>query len=311
MLRDCIEALNINPNGIYVDCTAGGGGHSSEILRRLKDGNGSGKLISIDQDEAAINVCRQRFHDLGLEEYSVLARDNFTNLASVFERLGIQKVNGVLMDLGVSSYQLDNADRGFSYHSNSNSKLDMRMDTSASLSAYDVVNGYSESELRRIISDYGEENFASKIAWRIVTERETSPIETTSQLAEIIKKSIPQKSRGNENQHPARRTFQAIRIEVNSELDVIAPAIDAAVEHLEKEGRIAMITFHSLEDRIVKQKFVSLASGCTCPKDFPVCVCNNRPKIELISRKPILPDEEELKINPRSRSAKLRVAEKI
>lgn len=308
MLRDCIEALDINPDGIYVDCTAGGGGHSVAILGRLREGSGKGRLISIDRDEAAILACEKRFAEYG--DLSILVKDNFTNIGSVLERLGFQRVSGVLMDLGVSSYQLDTAERGFSY-SSPDSKLDMRMDTSAALSAFEVVNDYSEFDLKRIISDYGEENFAYKIARRIVAERELSPIETTSQLAEIIRKSIPQKSRESEKQHPARRTFQAIRIEVNGELDAIAPAIDAAVEHLDVNGRIAIITFHSLEDRIVKQKFTSLSAGCICPKSFPVCICSNKPKIELMPKKPILPDQNELQINPRARSAKLRIARKL
>ena len=303
MLGECIDALEIKEDGIYVDCTAGGGGHSLEILKKLR----GGKLISVDRDEDAISICRQRFAEYA--DRSILVRDNFVNLDSVLAKLGIEKIDGLLIDLGVSSHQLDTTERGFSYHSET--RLDMRMDTSSSVSAYEIVNEYSENDLRRIISDYGEENFASRIARRIVTERESGNIETTIQLSELIRQAIPQKSREKENQHPARRTFQAIRIEVNGELDVIAPTITSAVNHLNKDGKIAVITFHSLEDRIVKQTLTSLAEGCTCPRNFPVCVCGNKPMITQDSKKPIPPSEEELAINPRSRSAKLRVAKKL
>jgi len=303
MLGECINALEIKEDGIYVDCTAGGGGHSLAILQKLKNG----KLVSVDRDEDAITICRQRFAEYS--DRSILVRDNFVNIDSILSKLGIGKIDGLLIDLGVSSHQLDTAERGFSYHSET--RLDMRMDASSSVSAYEIVNEYSELDLRRIISDYGEENFASKIAWRIVTEREAGNIETTLQLSELIRKAIPQKSREKENQHPARRTFQAIRIEVNGELEVIAPTIRSAVSCLNKDGKIAIITFHSLEDRIVKQTLTSLSEGCTCPRNFPVCVCGNKPTVAQASKKQIPPSDEELLINPRSRSAKLRVAKKL
>ena len=302
LLDECIEALAIKENGIYVDGTAGGGGHSYEIAKRLR----GGMLIAIDQDAAAIEAASARLAPFG--DRVKVVRDNFSNLASVCESLGIAKIDGLLLDLGVSSYQLDTAERGFSYMADA--PLDMRMDKRAALDACRVVNEYSEAELKRIFWEYGEERFSGRIAARIVAQRNQQPILTTGELVQIIKSAIPAGMREG-GSHPAKRTFQAIRIEVNKELNVIAPAIDSAVKLLDEGGRIAIITFHSLEDRIVKQKFAELASGCTCPKDFPVCVCGKRPELRLVNRKPILPTAEELAENPRSHSAKLRVAEKL
>lgn len=302
LLDECIEGLAIKPEGTYIDGTAGGGGHSYEIARRLE----GGRLVAIDQDEAAIAAASARLEPLG--KNVAVVRSNFCEIASVCDSLGIEKIDGVLLDLGVSSYQLDTPERGFSY--NSDAPLDMRMDKRKSLDARGVVNGYSEQELKRILYEYGEERFAPKIAAAIVREREKRPIETTAELAAIIKYAIPPAAREG-GHHPAKRSFQAIRIEVNGELDVIEPAIAAAVDRLSEGGRIAIITFHSLEDRIVKQAFASLMRGCTCPKDFPVCVCGNKPRVRLVNRKPILPSKEELEENPRSRSAKLRIAEKL
>ena len=302
MPNECIEGLNIRSGGIIVDGTAGGGGHSYLIAERLNEG----KLIAIDQDETAIRAAGKR-----LSEFSdkvMFARNNFANIREVCEGFGYDRIDGVLMDLGVSSYQLDTASRGFSYMADA--PLDMRMDTDAKKSAYDVVNTYSEGELRKILYDYGEEKFAPRIAARIVAEREKAPIETTLQLCDIIKASMPASAKVG-GHHPAKRSFQAIRIEVNAELDVIEPAIRSAVDMLNPGGRIAIITFHSLEDRIVKQTFADLASGCVCPRDLPVCVCGRQPKVKIITRKPIVPSQTELEENPRSRSAKLRIAEKL
>ena len=302
LLDECIEGLSIDPNGIYIDGTAGGGGHSYEIAKRLT----GGRLIAIDQDEAAICAATERLSPLG--ERAIVVRNNFRNLGDVCEELGIVGIDGLLLDLGVSSYQLDTADRGFSYMSDA--RLDMRMDKRRSLSAYEVVNEYSEEKLKKILFEYGEERFSPSIAAAIVREREKGPIETTAQLSEIIKRAMPPKAREG-GHHPAKRSFQAIRIEVNRELDVIEPAIRAAESLMAVGGRIAVITFHSLEDRIVKQTFASLASGCTCPRSFPVCVCGKKPSVKQVNKKPILPSAKELEENPRSRSAKLRVAEKI
>ena len=302
LLSECIEGLDIKPDGIYVDGTAGGGGHSHEIAKRLR----GGRLISIDQDEDAIEAVRER-----LAEYSdrvTLVRDNFSNLSDICERLGIEKIDGFLIDAGVSSYQLDCAERGFSY--SADAELDMRMDRRNSLTARRVVNEYSEQELKRILFEYGEERFSPAIAQAIVREREKEEICSTARLAEIIKGAIPPHAREG-GHHPAKRSFQAIRIEVNRELDVIEPAIRAAEKLMRSGGRIAVITFHSLEDRIVKQTFASFASGCTCPRDFPVCVCGKKPTCKTVNKKPILPSKKELDENPRSRSAKLRIAEKI
>lgn len=302
LLCECIEALDIKPDGIYVDGTAGGGGHSYHIARCLT----TGRLIAIDQDETAIAAATKR-----LEPFSdrvTLVRSNFSKIEEVCRELGIDKIDGVLMDLGVSSYQLDTPERGFSY--NADAPLDMRMDNRNPLTARAVVNEYSEAELRRVIFDFGEEKFGGKIASNIVKARAEKPIETTGELVEIIKNSIPAAAR-RDGPHPAKRTFQALRIEVNSELGVITPAIEGAVRLMREGGRIAIITFHSLEDRLVKQAYAKQAQGCTCPREFPVCVCKNKPKLKIITRKPVLPSDEELEENPRSRSAKLRVAEKI
>ncbi|MBE6533623.1 MAG: 16S rRNA (cytosine(1402)-N(4))-methyltransferase RsmH [Ruminococcaceae bacterium] len=302
LLSECMDGLNIKPDGIYVDGTAGGAGHSSEIAKRLD----SGQLIAIDQDETAVAVATQRLGTL--QKNTTVVRSNFCEIAKVCENLSIDGVDGVLLDLGVSSYQLDTAERGFSY--SADAPLDMRMDNRKSLSAYTVVNTYSEQEIKKILFDYGEERFAPQIAAAIVRERNKKPIETTAELSDIVKYAIPSAAREG-GHHPAKRSFQAIRIEVNAELDVIEPAIRDAVSLLNVGGRIAIITFHSLEDRIVKQTFASLATGCTCPKNFPICVCGNKPKVKIITKKPILPSKEELEENPRSRSAKLRIAEKI
>ena len=303
MLGECIDSLNIKPDGIYVDCTAGGGGHSEEILKRLD----TGKLISIDQDDDALATCRAKFEKYGSR--SILVKSNFCELGRILKELNIDAVDGVLMDLGVSSYQLDTPERGFSY--NTEAELDMRMDKQNPFSAYDVVNTYSEAELKRVIYDYGEERFAPQIARKIVAARENAPIKTTTELAAIIKSAIPLAAAKKEAQHPAKRTFQAIRIEVNHELDVINPAIEAAVPTLNKGGRIVIMTFHSLEDRLVKNKFNDYAKGCTCPADFPVCVCGNKPKLKIITKKPITASDKELELNSRSKCAKLRAAEKI
>ncbi len=302
LLSECIENLNIKPDGVYVDGTAGGAGHSSKIAERL-DG---GLLIPIDQDEDAIKVISERLAPYG--ERVKIVRDNFSNIKSVLEGLGIEKIDGLLLDLGVSSYQLDTAERGFSYMADA--PLDMRMDNRAVRSAYTVINEYSADELKKIIYDFGEERFAPKIAYGIINAREKAPVKTTGELVEIIKNSLPSFAR-REEWSSVKRVFQAVRIEVNRELDVIAPTIEAAVNMMNEGGRIVIITFHSLEDRIVKQTFQSLASGCTCPKDFPVCVCGNKPKIKILTKKPILPSDAELAVNSRSKSAKLRVAEKI
>ena len=303
LLGESIEALDIKPDGIYVDGTAGGGGHSYEIAKHLAPG---GRLIAIDQDEDAIAAASAR-----LSEFSdrvTVVRNNFSNLADVCRDLGIDKIDGFLIDAGVSSFQLDCAERGFAY--SADAPLDMRMDKRNSLTARTVVNEYSEAELKKILFEYGEERFSPNIAAAIVRERQIAPIETTSQLSDIIRGAIPAFAREG-GHHPAKRSFQAIRIEVNRELDVIEPAIRAAEKLMRRGGRIAVITFHSLEDRIVKQTFADLASGCTCPRNFPVCVCGKKPTVKTVNKKPILPSVRELEENPRSRSAKLRVAEKL
>ncbi len=302
LLYECIDGLDIKPDGIYVDGTAGGGGHSFEIASRLT----TGKLIAIDQDDAAIAAASARLAPLG--DRAVVVKSNYSEVANVVKGLGYEKIDGLLLDLGVSSYQLDTAERGFSY--NADAPLDMRMDNTKPFSAYNVVNEYSADELKKIIYDYGEERFAPKIASAIVAKRQIAPIKTTGELVNIIKGAMPA-SALNGGHHPAKRTFQAIRIEVNGELSVIEPAIRSAADIMNEGGRIAIITFHSLEDRIVKQTFADMASGCTCPKDFPICVCGKKPLVKVISRKPVLPSKEELEVNPRSRSAKLRIAEKL
>ena len=303
MLGECMKVLEPERGGVYVDCTAGGGGHSFEIAKRLPEGS---RLICLDRDDDAIAACSERL--ARYKDKCTVVKSNFSDVGAALDDLGIEKIDGALWDLGVSSHQLDDAERGFSYMHDA--PLDMRMDASAPFSAKDVVNGYPEKELARVISEYGEEKFASKIAYNIAKAREAKEIETTSELVKIIESSIPTAARKREAQHPAKRTFQAIRIEVNSELSAIRPSIEAAVERMAPGGRIAVITFHSGEDRIVKQTLVHLADPCECPKSFPVCVCGKRPQVRLLGKKPILPSEDELKENPRSRSAKLRAAEK-
>jgi len=303
LLDECIESLQIKPDGIYVDGTAGGGGHSLEIVKRLTDG---GRLIAIDRDDAAIKAASERLADY-LDRVTFV-RNNFSSAAEVCRELGIEKIDGILLDLGVSSYQLDTAERGFTH--NTDAPLDMRMDRRGELDAYTVVNTYTYEELRRVIWEYGEDRFAPKIASAIVRRREQKPIESTGELVDIIKSAIPPAAREG-GHHPAKRTFQAIRIEVNGELDAIEPAIRGAKDIMNEGGRIVIITFHSLEDRIVKQTYADMASGCTCPRSFPVCVCGKKPEVRVITKKPILPSEREVEENPRSRSAKLRVAEKL
>ena len=302
LLNECLDALNIKDDGIYVDCTLGGAGHSSHILQRLSK---DGLLVGIDQDTDALKAAGERLKEY---ENKKLVHNNFHNIDSILQELEIPKVDGILMDLGVSSYQLDEGERGFSYMKDA--PLDMRMNRDREFSAYDVVNSYSMEDLWRIIRDYGEEKFAKRVAEFIVNRREEKPIETTLELVDIIKAAIPAKAR-REGPHPAKRTFQAIRIEVNGELEILNKAIEDGVNRLNKGGRMAIITFHSLEDRIVKLKFRELANPCTCPKEFPICVCGKKPLVKLISRKAIEPSKEEVEENPRSRSAKLRVIERF
>ncbi len=302
LLNECIDNLNITPDGIYVDGTMGGGGHSLEIAKRLT----TGRLICIDQDPNAHEAAGKR-----LAEYKdriTFVRDNFGNIANILDSLGIEKIDGMLLDIGVSSHQLDEAERGFSYQQDA--PLDMRMNPDRPFSAYDVVNGYDEDELDRVIFTYGEERWARRIAQFIVKEREAKPIETTGELVDIIKKAVPKGAR-KDGPHPAKRTFQAIRIEVNGELEVLQRAIDDVAARLAVGGRLCIITFHSLEDRIVKEVFRKQENPCICPPQFPVCVCGKKPLGRVITRKPILPSKEELEENPRSRSAKLRVLEGV
>ncbi len=301
LLKECIEGLGIKPNGIYVDGTLGGGGHSFKILQLLENG----KLIGIDQDTDALKAATERLKIF--EDKFIPVHRNFSDIEMVLDELGIKKIDGLLLDLGVSSFQLDEAERGFSYMNDG--KLDMRMNQSDTFTAYEIVNTYSERKLTSIINEYGEENWANRIAKFIVEARTEKPIETTFELVEIIKKAIPAAAR-KDGPHPAKRTFQAIRIEVNNELKIIEQTIEATVKRLNKGGRIAIITFHSLEDRIVKTAYKNLAQGCTCPPEFPICICGGKPKVKIISKKPILPSNEEVESNPRARSAKLRVAEK-
>lgn len=304
MVRECMEALDPKRGGVYVDCTAGGGGHSYEIASLLPEGS---RLISLDQDEAAVKACTERLKPFS--DKCTVVRSNFSGIETVLDMLGIEKIDGVMWDLGVSSYQLDEAERGFSYMHDA--PLDMRMDQSAAKSAYDVVNYYDESELVRIISDYGEEKFAKNIARNIVKTRSVSPIKTTTELSAIVASAIPASSRKKEAQHPAKRTFQAIRIEVNGELDVIRPSLEAAVSRLNSGGRAVVITFHSGEDRIAKQTFARIANPCECPREFPVCVCGKKPSVKILTKKPLTPRQDELEFNPRSRSAKVRAVEKL
>lgn len=305
LLDECIDSLCIKDTGIYVDGTLGGAGHSSEILKKLKKG---GVLVGIDQDEKALEVARERLLSLGSEARVITSNTNFYNIQEVLHDNDIDKVSGILLDIGVSSYQLDEGSRGFSYQKEA--PLDMRMDKRNEVTAEYIVNNYSEQELRRIISEYGEEKWASRIAEFIILERKKKKIATTFDLVSVIKKAIPKGAR-IDGPHPAKRTFQAIRIEVNDELGVLEKTIDKAVDVLEPKGRLAIITFHSLEDRIVKTKFNNMKDPCLCPKKFPICVCGKKPIARVITRKPILPTKQELSKNPRARSAKLRVLEKI
>lgn len=302
LLEETVNGLNIKPDGIYVDGTLGGGGHAYEVCTRL---NNKGSFIGIDQDYAAIEAAGVRLRDFG--ERVTIIRSNYCSMKSQLQKLGIDKVDGIVLDLGVSSYQLDTAERGFSYRVDV--PLDMRMDRRQKMTARDIVNDYSEMDLFRIIRDYGEDKFAKNIAKHIVLERAKGPIETTGQLTEIIRHSIPMKFQKNAG-HPAKRTFQAIRIELNRELEVLRESLDGMIDLLNKDGRICIITFHSLEDRIVKSIFKRNENPCTCPSHFPVCVCGNVSKGRVITRKPILPGEEELACNSRSKSAKLRIFER-
>ena len=302
LLKEVLDNLNIKPDGIYVDGTLGGGGHSFKIVQRLRDG----RLIGIDQDADAIEAASGRLKIFS--DKVTIVNDNYVNIRRILEDLGIEKVDGILLDIGVSSYQIDNPERGFSYMEDA--PLDMRMNKSQELSARDVVNGYSKEELARIIRDYGEDGFANNIAKHIVEEREKAPIETTGRLAEIVEQAVPASVRKGQRGY-ARKTFQAIRIEVNSELDVLSSSIDEMIDLLNPGGRLAIITFHSLEDRIVKNAFKAAENPCTCPPSFPVCVCGAVPKGKIITKKPIVPTEEECERNKRAASAKLRVFEKI
>lgn len=303
LLSECLEQLNIRPDGIYMDATLGGAGHSLHIAQRLTQG---GRLIALDRDDMALENAKTRLADV--MDHVTLVKSDFRNLRTALNSCGVEQVDGILFDLGVSSPQLDIAERGFSYMQDA--KLDMRMDQQQSLSAYEVVNQWEKSELRRILLEYGEERYAPQIAAAIVRERERQPIETTLQLADIIRAAMPPAAR-REKQHPAKRSFQAIRIAVNDELMAVQEAMVQAIDALAPGGRLAVITFHSLEDRIVKNAFRQAAQGCTCPKDFPVCVCGNKAKVKLTTRKPIIPSAEEIAENPRARSAKLRVCERV
>ena len=302
LLDECIEALNIKPDGIYVDGTLGMGGHSLQIAKRLT----TGRLISIDRDERAIARAGQRLAEY--MDHITLVHGNFRDLHNILGELGIDKVDGMLFDLGVSSPQLDETERGFSYMSDA--PLDMRMDETESLSAWFVVNKWPEEKLRRILWDFGEERYAPRIASAIVARREQKPIETTLELVDVIKGAMPAAAL-REKQHPAKRSFQAVRIAVNDELEAISELMSTAADHLAVGGRLAVISFHSLEDRIIKNSFQSREKGCTCPRDFPICTCGFVQTLKTVSRKPILPSAKELEENPRSRSAKLRVAERV
>lgn len=299
LLAETVDGLNIRENGIYADGTAGGGGHSSEILNRLT----TGKLICFDQDPDAIQTLTRRFSK---NENAIIVKGNFADMKDLLELRGVRRLDGVLLDIGVSSHQLDTAARGFSFHEDA--PLDMRMSQSG-VTAEELVNTLPYEELKRIIYEYGEEKYAPSIAKGIVAAREQEPVVSTLQLAEIIKENVPQRVR--RDGHPARKTFQALRIAVNNELEVLQKGMDDAFALLGSGGRLAVITFHSLEDRIVKQKMAGWCQGCTCPKDFPVCVCGNKPKAKLVNKKPICANETELAQNPRARSAKLRICEKI
>ncbi len=302
LLNETIEHLNIKPDGIYVDGTLGGGGHSYEIAKRL---GAYGRLIGIDQDEAAIKAATERLKEFC--DKVTIVRNNYCNMNLVLDELGIDKVDGILLDLGVSSYQLDTAERGFTYKVNAS--LDMRMDQRQTMTAKEIVNIYTEFELYRIIRDYGEDKFAKNIAKHIVLARQSKPIETTFELTEIIKAAIPMKVR-SVGGHPAKKTFQAIRIELNHELEVLENSVDMMIDKLCNEGRICIITFHSLEDRIVKTRFKNNETPCVCPSNFPVCVCGKKSKGNVITKKPIVPSDNEIEMNKRSKSSKLRVFER-
>ena len=301
LLNETIDGLNIKPDGIYVDGTLGGGGHAYEVCRRLGE---KGSIVGIDQDAAAIEAASARLKDFG--EKVTIVRSNYCDMKSKLHELGIDKVDGIVLDLGVSSYQLDTAERGFSYREDA--PLDMRMDTRQKMTARDIVNDYTEADLYRVIRDYGEDKFAKNIAKHIVQARAVKPVETTAELSEIIRASIPMKFQ-KKSGHPAKRTFQAIRIELNRELDVLRDSLDDMIDLLNPGGRLCIITFHSSEDRIVKSAFRKNENPCTCPPDFPVCVCGKKSKGSIITKKPILPSEEELEYNSRSKSAKLRIFE--
>lgn len=302
LLNETIDGLNIQPDGIYVDGTLGGGGHAYEVCRRLGD---KGSIVGIDQDAAAIEAAGNRLKDFG--EKVTIVRSNYCDMKSKLHELGIDKVDGIVLDLGVSSYQLDTAERGFSYREDA--PLDMRMDTRQKMTARDIVNDYEEMELYRVIRDYGEDKFAKNIAKHIVAARKEKPIETTGELTEIIRASIPMKYQ-KKSGHPAKRTFQAIRIELNRELEVLKDSLDDMIDLLNPGGRLCIITFHSLEDRIVKSAFRKNENPCTCPSDFPVCVCGKVSKGSILTRKPILPSKEEMEENSRAKSAKLRIFER-
>lgn len=303
LLEETINNLNIQPDGIYVDGTLGGGGHAFHVCSRLSE---KGRFIGIDQDAAAIEAAGERLRPFG--DKVTIVRSNYSDMEQVLQSLGVSGVNGIVLDLGVSSYQLDTAERGFSYRENA--PLDMRMDQRQEKTARDIINGYSEMELYRIIRDYGEDKFAKNIAKHIVAARQVKPITTTGELTEIIRESIPMKMQVKSG-HPAKRTFQAIRIELNRELDVLRDSLDGMIDILDDGGRLCIITFHSLEDRIVKTIFRKNENPCTCPSDFPVCVCGKKSKGKVITRKPILPGETEMEENPRSKSAKLRIFERV
>ena len=302
LLKETVDGLNVRPDGIYVDATLGGGGHAFEVCSRLND---KGRFIGIDQDADAVEAAGKRLEGFG--EKVTIIRSNYRDMKPQLHKIGIDKIDGIVIDLGVSSYQLDTADRGFSYRVDA--PLDMRMDQRQKMTARDIVNGYSESELYRVIRDYGEDKFAKNIAKHIAAEREKAPIETTEQLNEIIRHAIPMKIRKTSG-HPSKRTFQAIRIELNHELDVLRDSLDEMIDMLSPGGRICIITFHSLEDRIVKSAFRKNEDPCTCPSHFPVCVCGKVSKGKVVTRKPVLPTEEEMESNSRSKSAKLRIFER-
>lgn len=302
LFDETLDSLNIKDGGVYVDGTLGGGGHSRGILERAKNV----RLIGIDRDIEAIGAASERLSEFG--ENVTLVNNNFSNIKQILNKLNVDKIDGAVLDLGVSSYQLDNAKRGFSYMHDA--RLDMRMNPSDELSAYEVVNSYNEEELTKIFYEYGEEKWSKRVAEFIVEKRKIKPVETTLELVDIIKAAIPKKVRV-EGSHPAKRIFQAIRIEVNNELGILKQTVSDIVDVLKPGGRISVITFHSLEDRIIKKAFLDLAMGCVCPKSFPVCVCNRQPIVKIISKKPILPTSKEENENPRSKSAKLRVAEKL